>query len=772
MRPRQTIRAILIAILLLPLLSAAGYSAGARHALVIGVSSHDFWPALPGPAREAETLGGLLIDSYGYDPDKVVILTDSSGTPPTGEAITGRLDDYSKSLGPEDSLLVFYSGRSATDNTGETYWIPKDGRSESRVGWLGFSDLVKKYINKASTTAKSVMVVCDTPVKSSLTVQKPNPLSSEDLRYPEKALELGRRKGCQIIHSGAPYRPGDESTDGMGLLAFRLIRALTENDMSTADMETLLFSPHLPASGIAGPPLLRGRIASSADDGGLFVMIRSGKAAPGIARAQAPEAVRIPEVEAAPKGVKIVSASVSPTKGPKDGLYTFTVQTAQPASRVVLHIGSEKAPFRGSGLRWTLEKRLSRAGTLNYSVTAADKSGAFGPPRDGYVTVGACLVKVTRTAASPGIGYSGSEFTISAQTDSPASAAFLWLDGEKVPMTGSGSSWRVSRAVSGVSFKSYRITALDRYGAECPPLSGKIMFIKPPGVPDVASLSLKPRSVAPGEAFTVEVRTSEPAARVTLRLGDKALSMEGGPVSWKTRSSWPEPGSLAVSAVAENQSGVRGAARNDSLTVARAAPSAPVTAPSRPSYTPDLSDRPASLEKASARPETVGVDQPVLFTARVSGAVSRVVVSIEGVDHVMRAESSSLWTLNKTFQAFGPKNYTVKAIGKDGHATNEVAGSIMVQAPLVRVVHSFLQPNSIRPGGELTVIATTDREAASVEITLGGVAQTMDAMDSSRKKWRYSTTAPDPIEKGYKIVLKARNEEGKVGKALTWTLNE
>jgi hypothetical protein len=149
-----------------------------------------------------------------------------------------------------------------------------------------------------------------------------------------------------------------------------------------------------------------------------------------------------------------------------------------------------------------------------------------------------------------------------------------------------------------------------------------------------------------------------------------------------------------------------------------------------------------------------------------------VVVTIEGVDHVMRAESSTLWTLTKTFQAFGPKNYTVRAIGKDGHATGDVAGAIMVQAPLVKIVQSFLQPNSIRPGGELTVIATTDREAASVEIRLGDASHTMETMDSSRKKWRYTTTAPDPIPPGYKIVLKARNEEGKVGKALTWTLNE
>lgn len=771
MRLRQITRAILAAVLLLPLLSAAGWADGVRHALIIGVSSHDFWPALPGPAREAETLGSLLIDSYGYERKNVLILTDSSGAPPTGEAITSGLERFSRSLGPRDSLLIFYSGRSATDNTGETHWIPRDGRSESRVGWLGFSDLLKRYIQPASKRAASIIVICDTPVKTALSVQRPNPLSSEDLRYAEKAQELGRRKGCQIIHSGAPYAPGDESTDGMGLLAFRLIRALAENDMPAADMETLLFSPHLTAGRIAGPPLLRGRLASAADEGGLFILSRSEKAPKVRGSGEAaPEEVRAPEPKpAAAKGILIASSSVSPAKGPRDGLYTFTVQTAEPASRVVLQMGAEKTSFKGSGLRWTLEKRLSKAGTLNFSVMATDGSGVFGPPKDGYVTVGACMVKVVRTASSPGIGYSGSEFTISAQTDSPAGAAFLWLDGEKIPMTGSGSSWRVSRAVSGESFKSYRITAIDRHGAECPPLSGKIMFIKPPGVPDVASLAIRPRSIAPGEAFTVDVRTSEPAARVTLKLGDRALIMEGGPINWKTRSSWAEPGSVAVSAVAENQAGARGAGRNDSLSVVRHSAS-PV--PSRPVPSPDLSDRPASLEKVSARPETVGVDQPVLFTARVNGAVSRVVVSIEGVDHVMRAESASLWTLTKSFQAFGPKNYTVRAIGKDGHATNEVAGAIMVQAPLVRVVQSFLQPNSIRPGGELTVIATTDREAASVEIRLGEELQTMEAMDSSRKKWRYSTTAPDPIAPGYKIVLRARNEEGKVGKALTWTLNE
>ncbi len=768
MRLRDVSRAacaiVFLALLFLPALAGAGE----RRAVIIGVGAYEFWPALSGPPREAQALARVLTESYGYAKENVDLLTDAPGAD-----ILAALDRAVKACGKDDSLLVFFSGRSGADNTGDIYWIPRDGRSESREGWLSFSTLTRDYFASPRLAALSLLLLCDSPVKPELTVQKPNPLSVNDLRYAERVLDRSRRKSRELIFSGAPYRAGDESTDGMGSFAFRVVKALSDNDMETADAESLLFSPFLPTAGLAGPPLMRGRFKASPDAEGQFVLLRSAVPQPA---APAPAVAAQPSPPEEPKGIRVVSASVSPNKGPVGGVYRFSVETREPAARVTIRIGTEKTAMSGSGRRWSLEKRIERAGSFEFSVAAADASGVFGPVREGLVTVGVCQVKVVRTSVSPAIGYSGSEFTVTAATDRAASAAFLWLDGERIPMTGSGAAFHVSRAMSGESLKTYKVTAVDRYGAESAPLSGKVMFLKPPGVPDVAALSVRPRSVAPGDAFIVEARASEPAARITLKMGDRTVLMDGGPVSFTYRGTWNEPGSVSILATAENQSGVKGAPRRETLAVVRAAPAAPPVPPPpaapRQAAAPDTSGRPAAIEKVTARPDTVGVDQPVLFTAKVSGAMSRVTVSIEGVDQPMHAESATLWTLTKRFQTFGPKTYTISGLGKDGTPTNSVDGAILVRAPVIKIVQSFLQPPTIRPGGDLTVIATTDREAAGVEVRLGDVVQAMEPMDSSRKKWRYSTTAPDPIPQGYKIVVKARNEEGRSGPAMIWTLNE
>jgi hypothetical protein len=100
-----------------------------RFALLIGVGAYDDARIVDLPAceRDATELAAVLRDpAVGLFPaDAVTVLTDAQVT---RTSVVEALDGLARRAGPDDLVIVFFSGHGATDEKGRAYWIMRDTR--------------------------------------------------------------------------------------------------------------------------------------------------------------------------------------------------------------------------------------------------------------------------------------------------------------------------------------------------------------------------------------------------------------------------------------------------------------------------------------------------------------------------------------------------------------------------------------------------------------------------------------------------------------------
>ena len=105
---------------------------GENHALIIGINRYDNWPELKSPVKDAEEISKVLTENYNFRKSNITLLTDNTKKKPTENNIFDNIESYYKKLTKDDNLFIFYSGHSAEDDKGETYWIPQDGKKTSK----------------------------------------------------------------------------------------------------------------------------------------------------------------------------------------------------------------------------------------------------------------------------------------------------------------------------------------------------------------------------------------------------------------------------------------------------------------------------------------------------------------------------------------------------------------------------------------------------------------------------------------------------------------
>lgn len=98
-----------------------------RFALVIGVADYqdNRIPDLPACERDARDLSGILTDTaIGLFPKANVttLLNDAV----TRTSVVAAMDELARKAGPDDLVVVFFSGHGATDEKGRAYWVMSD----------------------------------------------------------------------------------------------------------------------------------------------------------------------------------------------------------------------------------------------------------------------------------------------------------------------------------------------------------------------------------------------------------------------------------------------------------------------------------------------------------------------------------------------------------------------------------------------------------------------------------------------------------------------
>ncbi len=124
---------------------------GRYHALVIGNDDYKALPELKCAGRDAETVGRVLSEDYGYE---VTVKRDA-----TRADIVLALDNLRRRLTPKDNLLIYYAGHGWLDkDADEGYWLPVDAAKENSLNWISSSQITAAI---KAMDAKHVLIVAD-----------------------------------------------------------------------------------------------------------------------------------------------------------------------------------------------------------------------------------------------------------------------------------------------------------------------------------------------------------------------------------------------------------------------------------------------------------------------------------------------------------------------------------------------------------------------------------------------------------------------------------
>jgi hypothetical protein len=784
-----------------------GSESANNHALIIGINSYDHWPELKSPVNDAETITKILTEKYDFNKSKIVLLTDNTKERPTLANILNYLDQFASELTEKDNLLIFFSGHSKEDDQGETYWIPINGKKTTKMTWINHSAIAKEIFASKNFKAKNLCIISDSPFYTKLIRSKAISLTPFDLRYPEKIAEKATLRSREVISFGDHHWPGSKNTEGLGLFAFYICKALLENNFDVIDFENLIFDENIlfPIVKIAGTRMRRARFKTSMDKGGQFIIKRIA----GITE----QKVKPRSVQELLKTVKItnvIKASVIPEQGLVGDEYHFKAVTDAPAKSVSLLIKGKRFEMNGSQTEWYLSKKIDVSGTIDFSAIATNNEGRQGRSESGILVAKVPLVNIVEVQPSKATIYAGEQFIITAKTNRPAKAVSLKINDLLYSMEGSGNFWQFKSEISEPGMKQFAVTAKNIEGVDGLPLSGSLVIQKRKlAIPDIASVEvsvMSPGKGYVGDSFDFKVKTNVPSEVVYLEIEGKKHIMEGAGTEWKYVAQTDRVGTNSYRVIAKNEDGVEGRSREGTfLAKKRPLPIPDVTAvavspkevykgetfainvktntPAEEVYL-EIEGKKHTMEGAGtewnylthidsigtktfiivannkegkqglSKAGSILITKNYIFMATTDTAARGVTLTIRDKSYEM-AGAGNEWSLEKKIDALGTIPFSIVATNTDGVVGGSRIGKVTNKAYLVNVAEVNFSPKKIYAGDEFIITAKTDRPASNVVIQMDGLKY---AMQGSGKTWRYKKIIPDAGKK--QIIITAINIEG------------
>ncbi|MBF0495745.1 MAG: caspase family protein [Deltaproteobacteria bacterium] len=195
---------------------------GKYTALVVGINEYrdKKIPRLTAAVPDAEAVAELLQKRYGFSDIKTLINEQA-----TRSAIDGVVREMIETLGPDDSLLVYYAGHGELDKlTGDGWWVPADARWGDTTSYFENTTL-QKYLWAMKT--RHVLVVSDSCFSGTLFGLMTRDLPKKiDNRY---YLDLFNEKSRWGMTSGNKTPVEDKGVGGHSLFAYLFIKELEKN---------------------------------------------------------------------------------------------------------------------------------------------------------------------------------------------------------------------------------------------------------------------------------------------------------------------------------------------------------------------------------------------------------------------------------------------------------------------------------------------------------------------------------------------------------------
>lgn len=193
--------------------------------------------SLATPLADVRALRKVLVEQYGFDPARVVVLENA-----TRDQMLDALHGIHDKVQADDSLLIFYAGHGEQDKGfgGKGFWIPVDGlppnakTRPARATWLPNSDV--QDIVQASR-AKHVLLISDSCYSGTFRTRSLG-ASGEFAANREYLFAKASKRSRRAITSGDLEPVADGGGNGHSVFAAALLQTL-ENDHLAVNAERL-----------------------------------------------------------------------------------------------------------------------------------------------------------------------------------------------------------------------------------------------------------------------------------------------------------------------------------------------------------------------------------------------------------------------------------------------------------------------------------------------------------------------------------------------------
>ncbi len=664
-----------------------GALSGINHALIIGINGYQHMANLQSPAKDAEQIEKILTKKYNFKKSNITLLTDNTKDKPTLVNILTSLERYAGRLTANDNLLIFFSGHSQEDDDGETYWVPLDGKKKSKLTWLKHSDLCDELFASENLKVKNLCIITDSPFSNKLLHSSPISLTPYDLRYFEKIVERASQKSREVISFGDQHWPGSKQTNGLGLFAFYINKALMENPLEIIDFENLIFDENILFSitKIAGTRMSRGRLRTSFDNEGQFIITKI-----------APASV-----------IHILNTIVKPQRGYPGDRFTVEATTSGPASDVYIEIAGRKERMEGADTEWKYGINIDQLGDTPFRVIATNAYDVPGKAQSGTISTvprGAAPVNVETVTVDPNKGFGGDTYRFTATTDAPADNVSLLVSGKQFKMDGSGTQWYLSTPIDAIGSVDFSVAAGNADGVEGRAKGGKLQL--KPGISNVADIKVTPKSGYAGEEFVIAVTTDRVADAVSLKMDDKVYAMKGSGKNWRFKTMVPDIGTKHFTAVARNINGDTGLAKSGEISTQKS-----------PLPIPDVT----SVQVSVVSPGKGYAGDRFKINVKTSAPANTVIIDMDGRQFPMEG-SGTQWTYLAQIEKSGLNKFRVMARNKDDAQGKSKEGEIVAlkePSPVVNVLTASVNPLKGHSKTRFNFSASTDRPAKGVAVLIG-----------------------------------------------------
>ncbi|MFC1868127.1 DUF1566 domain-containing protein [Thermodesulfobacteriota bacterium] len=357
-----------------------------------------------------------------------------------------------------------------------------------------------------------------------------------------------------------------------------------------------------------------------------------------------PSEGKITTTEKAKKGIDVIKVAVNPKKGNQGQTFTFEATTSAPAKSVAAVVGEKKYSMTGSGTNWSLKKKIDGLGSIDFYFIATDKKGDEGSSKGGSFVTKALLANVVEAKVTADKGYAGEEFTVTVNTDNPASAVSLEMGGVTYDMEGSGKKWLFKQKIHDVGKKTFTVTAKNIEDVKGRSKGGEVVARL--AIPDVTTVSFSPTDIFAGDTFVVKAKTNVTADQVFVVIDGKRHAMGGAGTEWSFPTQVDRIGTSKYKLIAKNKEGKEGLAKEGNIAIAKK-PEALV-----------------NVAKAEVSPVTGYAGGTFTFKANTDRSARAVTLNIGGKGYPMKGSGTD-WTLTQKIDKTGSLVLSMVAVNDD-----------------------------------------------------------------------------------------------------------